>query len=178
MKGDQTMTFTEGKLTQLRRERDVLQQQADALTVEMSNIKPQRHALEEEKKRLRITLDVRTAIGDLEAVKAATTRLAEIEHELTDTQNSLQNMNSRTWALQRDRANICAEISRVETAAANLAARIHFLKHDLRLGRSRQPLETHSPAFATNLAATEAELQECEDRYRALTGEVLPPIAA
>jgi hypothetical protein len=169
------MNTTAGRLSQLQRQRDEAKRQLDEVSSQRDSLRFQQQRLIDETYYVESVLQSALGRGDLDGVRNAKARLAEIRRQRDDCFDMISALSIRHQLLQGDYGRAFDNFRHAEGEAEFLARRIPELRQRLATARRREG--NFSPIVNVDdnsSAIIGAELQKCEDKYFALTGEQVP----
>jgi chromosome segregation ATPase len=164
------MNITEGRVNQLRCERDAFKRQMDEVYGQREHLRAQQQRLLSGANYVEAVLQSALGRGDLDGVRNAKARLAEIRQQRDDCFDTIAALSNRHGVLQSQYGEAFTQWQHAENDAEFLARRIPDLRRRLATARWREGEydrynDGNSPALLS------AELQKCEIRYYALTGQ-------
>ena len=171
------MTTTESILSQLKRECDEAKKQLDAVASRRDAVRLQRQQLIDAADYAQSVLQMATGRGDLDGMRNATARIAEIKKNRDELFDVIAALSVQHQLLQGKYSEALYRWQHEENTVEFLTRRITTLRRELATAQQR----TSAYSVYNNNTSPEAlssELRACEDKYLVLAGEGLPPIAA
>jgi chromosome segregation ATPase len=171
------VTTTEATLIRLKRERDSAKQQFDEMSGRREHLLMQQQRLIREADSAQVAFQTAVGRGDIDGMQSAKARLAEIHQKRDEFTDMISALGNHVGVLRSHYGEAHDRLRHEESEAEYLARRIARLRREL--ANAQQRASAYG-VFNDNTSpeSLSAELHVCEEKYRVLAGEVLPPIAA
>jgi uncharacterized coiled-coil DUF342 family protein len=167
------MTTTEGKLTQLLRQRDDLKKQMDAAHGQQEHWRARQQQLINETYSVESVAQNALGRGDLDGMRAARARLEEIKKTRDELFDLIAALSNQHDVLRSQYGEAFALWQHAEGEAEYLTRRIAALRQELAKAQRREG-EYSFYNDNTSPESLNAELRACEGKYFALVGTQLP----